>query len=85
MADDNKRPSSATRGGVAAVIVTGAAAITQLGLNFYGIVGAALLVLMALVTCGGAWLLYAFIAKHGADIGEARFDTSNKNDIGEDG
>ena len=42
-----------------------------------GIVVSLALVLLLLV---GAWLLADFVRKHGDEIGEARFDTRNKDE-----
>jgi hypothetical protein len=36
--------------------------------------------LVILLTLGGAFLLSRFVARHGDEIGEARFDTRNPDD-----
>jgi hypothetical protein len=78
-----KRPTShgrmlATGGGVSVLVVTGLAGFaefTRPGAGIaYQIAGVALLAILL----SGAFLLSRFVAKHGDEIGEARFDTSDK-------
>ena len=70
---------SAIAGGVSVLVVT--AAVTFL---FFGQPGARLTHYLAgAVVAGllllGAWLLARFVRTHGDEIGEARFDTRNKD------
>jgi hypothetical protein len=78
--DEEQRKRRATNGGVGVILVTGVLAIIGLGLTFHGAVGTVLLVAMGVVVLGGVWLMIRFIARHGDEIGEARFDTRNKTD-----
>ena len=79
-ADKNRR--AAIRGAWF-VLYIGAIAIVGIGLKFEGVVGKALFALMAVTTIGGTWLMYRFVLRHGSEIGEARFDTRNKSDVGD--
>lgn len=79
MADDRKRKWN-TAGGVSVVLLTGILAL-GFGPAFDGspvniVIG---LVILAL-TLGGAIALARFVARHGDEIGEARFDTRNKDE-----
>jgi drug/metabolite transporter (DMT)-like permease len=71
----------ATAGGVGVILVTGFAAFGD-GSGFFdgSPVNAALGVLVVVLTLGGAFALHRFIARHGDEIGEARFDTRNKDE-----
>ena len=71
---------TAVLGGAYVLTVTAVAAFwgyvkpgTSLGLQIVGVV-----LLVALLT--GAWLLHRFVQRHGDEIGEARFDTRNKDE-----
>ena len=70
---------TALLGGIPVLVVTAAAcfwAYTQPGASAgTWIVGIVLLVLLL----AGAWLLAGFVRRHGDEIGEARFDTRNKD------
>jgi hypothetical protein len=79
-----KRPTSharvlATGGGVSVLVVTGLAGFSEFTRpgagTAYQIAGVALLAILL----AGAFLLSRFVAKHGDEIGEARFDTRNKD------
>jgi hypothetical protein len=83
--DEEQRKRRATNGGVGVILVTGVLAVTGMGLTFQGAVGTTLWVVMGVVTLGGVWLMIRFIARHGDEIGEARFDTRNKTDGDEPG
>jgi hypothetical protein len=71
--------NTAVAGGVGVLVVTGLAGFSQ----FAGprsttatlVTGIALLAILLI----GAWFLARFVAKHGDEIGEARFDTRNKD------
>jgi membrane protein implicated in regulation of membrane protease activity len=72
--------STALLGGVSVLVVTGVACLrgyvlpgASLGLQIVGVV-----LLVSLLI--GAWLLHRFIRNHGDEIGEARFDTRNKDE-----
>jgi hypothetical protein len=68
-------------GGVSVLVVTAGAAISEFlrpgSTLAYKIAGGALVVLLLL----GAWLLARFVRAHGDEIGEARFDTRNKDEL----
>ena len=72
--------SMASAGGVGVLVVTAGAAVSEFlrpgSTLAYQIAGGALVALLLL----GAWLLARFVRKHGDEIGEARFDTRNKDD-----
>jgi hypothetical protein len=72
--------STAIAGGVSVLVVTASAAIvqfTQPGSTLADVITGAALVALLLV---GAWLLARLVKKHGDEIGEARFDTRNKDE-----
>lgn len=75
----------AVGGGVAVILATGFAALGDGSLvgggSRFNLVLAALI---AVLTIGGAVALSRFIARHGDEIGEARFDTRNKDVSGPD-
>ena len=67
-------------GGVSVLVVTASAAIVQFtlpGSTLADVMTGGALVALLLV---GAWLLARFVRKHGDEIGEARFDTRNKDE-----
>ena len=70
---------TAIAGGVSVFVVTAFVAIREFGDSraglAYQIAGLVLVVLLLI----GAWLLARFVRKHGDEIGEARFDTRNKD------
>lgn len=68
-------------GGVGVILVTGFAAFGD-GSGFFDstLLNAVLGVLVIIVTLGGALALSRFVARHGDEIGEARFDTRNKDE-----
>ncbi len=70
-----------TAGGVGVILVTGLVAIGD-GSGFLdgSPVNAVLGILVIVLTLGGAFALHRFIARHGDDIGEARFDTRNPDE-----
>lgn len=79
MADERKRKWN-TAGGVGVILVTGLAALGESSF-FDGSWPNTILAILALVlTVGGAWALARFVARHGDEIGEARFDTRNKDE-----
>jgi hypothetical protein len=74
------RRGRATAGGVAVLIATAMAALAGVGgprATLAGNIAGIVVVLLLLV---GAWLLADFVKRHGDEIGEARFDTRNKDD-----
>jgi len=71
--------SAALAGGVSVLVVTASVAVMQFtrpGSTLADMITGAALVVLLLV---GAWLLARFVRRHGAEIGEARFDTRNKD------
>ena len=67
--------------GLSVILVTGLGmAFIWAGFFNGGLVDAILGVVAVLVTLVGAWALARFIARHGDEIGEARFDTRNKDE-----
>jgi len=74
------RRGRATAGGVAVLMATAMAALAGVGgprATLAGNIAGIVVVLLLLV---GAWLLADFVKRHGDEIGEARFDTRNKDD-----
>jgi hypothetical protein len=73
---------TAVAGGVGVLIVTASAAVSEFILPrstlAYRIAGVFLVALLLI----GAWLLARFVRAHGDEIGEARFDTCNKDERG---
>jgi membrane protein implicated in regulation of membrane protease activity len=71
---------TALLGGTSVLVITAIGcfwAFTQPGATLgTWLVGIAVLVLLL----AGAWLLARFIRDHGGEIGEARFDTRNKDE-----
>jgi hypothetical protein len=78
--DEPKRVKRSVTGGVYVILITGFLALTQMGLHYDSPVGIILVIAIGVLTVGGAWALARFIKRHGADIGEARFDTRNPDD-----
>ena len=71
----SRRTIRATAGGVAVILLTGLAAWRELGPPTDA-TGYVLAALGAFVVLGLAYAAARFIARHGEDIGEARFDTN---------
>ncbi|HYD12046.1 MAG TPA: hypothetical protein VEC11_04290 [Allosphingosinicella sp.] len=67
-------------GGVSVLVVTAAFAMLEFGSSratlAYRMAGIALVIILLV----GAWLLAGFVRRHGDEIGEARFDTRNKDE-----
>jgi hypothetical protein len=75
------RRNQAIAGGTGVILVTGFGMASTWGNFFYGgLVDAILGIFVVLVTLVGAWALARFVARHGDEIGEARFDTRNKDE-----
>jgi hypothetical protein len=70
----------AVGGGVGVIVATGTAAFADLDLFDGSTINTVLGIFVLVVTVGGAIALSRFVARHGAEIGEARFDTRNKDD-----
>lgn len=74
------RRGPAIAGGVSVLVATALVAVVEFtgprSTLAYQIAG---MVLIALLL-GGAWLLAGFVKRHGDEIGEARFDTRNKDE-----
>jgi hypothetical protein len=71
----------AIAGGTGVILVTGfGMGLIWAGFFNGGLVDAILGVFVVLVTLVGAWALARFVARHGDEIGEARFDTRNKDE-----
>lgn len=82
-------PSSSALGGVGVIFVTGAFAVIAAGAVLvlaagYGFrmaaIDWALLGFVLVLTIGGGIAMARFIRLHGAEIGEARFDTTHGDD-----
>ncbi|RZA28451.1 MAG: hypothetical protein EOP02_07380 [Proteobacteria bacterium] len=77
MSNENS-PNWALRGGVAAVFGTGLMALS------YGFMeggdSLVMAIIVIVITLAGMIALARFVAKHGDEIGEARFDTRNKDE-----
>ena len=80
----NKAPgkpsASAVGGGVFVLVLTAFAAFTQLSGFVPTAASSYVGISSILLLLGAAFLLARFIAKHGENIGEARFDTRNHTD-----
>ena len=80
----NKAPGSpspsAVGGGVFVLVVTAFAAFTQFSDSSPAVASSYVWAALILLLLGAACLLARFIAKHGDEIGEARFDTRNHPD-----
>jgi hypothetical protein len=75
-----ERQGATVAGGASVLVLTASAAIvqfTQPGSTLADVMTGGVLVALLLV---GAWLLARFVKKHGDEIGEARFDTRNKDE-----
>jgi hypothetical protein len=70
--------SRSTRGGVYVLTITGLLILIKLGQNAEGWVDVALLGIGGIGLLWGALRLARFVREHGDEIGEARFDTRNK-------
>ena len=80
MSDKSKTSNQwAIGGGVGVLLVTGFAGFWEFAgpdaTVAYRIIGIALLAILLV----GAFFLARFVSKHGEEIGEARFDTRNKD------
>lgn len=78
--EERTRAKRGVSGGVYVILITGLLALTQMGLHHDGPVGILLVIAVGLLTAGGAWAVARFIKRHGAEIGEARFDTRDPDD-----
>ena len=71
---------TAIAGGVGVLVVTAGAAVSEFirpgSTLAYQVAGGAMVALLLL----GAWRLARFVRLHGDEIGEARFDTRNKDE-----
>jgi drug/metabolite transporter superfamily protein YnfA len=70
---------AAVAGGVWVLVVTAWATVVQFtrpGSTLADMITGGAIILFLLI---GAWLLASFVRKHGDEIGEARFDTRNKD------
>ncbi len=79
--EERKNRDWTLAGGVGVILATGFAAFGD-GSGFFNgtLVNTALGVLVIVGTLGGPFALSRFVARHGDDIGEARFDTRNKDE-----
>lgn len=74
---------TAVAGGVSVLVATASVAVWEIAQPRTGLayqIAGGVLVALLLV---GAWLLARFIRRHGDEIGEARFDTRNKDGNGD--
>lgn len=76
--EPNDRPA-ATRGGVYVLAITGVLILLKLSQQAENWVDTALLGIGGLGLLWGAVRLARFVREHGDEIGEARFDTRNKD------
>lgn len=74
---DERNSRLAVRGGVGVIFATGLMAV------LYGIMedgdGLVLTLIVVAITLVGMFAIVRFISRHGDEIGEARFDTRNKD------
>lgn len=75
---DTTTQRRATRGGSYVLALTGLFTLVLLSKNAESVTDYALLGLGTAVLLWGALRLAKFVREHGAEIGEARFDTRNK-------
>jgi|GEM_PF-2167775 len=75
---DNGNSRLALRGGVGVIFATGLMAILY-GYSEGGD-SVVMAIIVMLLTVGGLIALMRFVARHGDEIGEARFDTRNKDE-----
>ncbi len=79
MEDQPQNQSRATRGGVYVLTITGLLILLKLGQQAEAWVDFALLGIGGIGLLWGAIWLARFVREHGDEIGEARFDTRNKD------
>ena len=79
MEDQPQNQSKATRGGVYVLTITGLLILLKLGQQAEAWVDFALLGIGGIGLLWGAIRLARFVREHGDEIGEARFDTRNKD------
>jgi len=79
MADDYNRKRN-TAGGVGVILVTALAALSEASFFDGSPANTFLAVLTFGLALGGAFALWRFVSRHGDQIGEARFDTRNKDE-----
>jgi hypothetical protein len=79
MTDDYRRKRN-TAGGVAVILATGVAALGEASFFDGSFANTFLAVLTFGLVLGGAFALWRFVSRHGDEIGEARFDTRNKDE-----
>lgn len=77
MDEQKPKPKIHHGGGGGAIIVTGGAAATALWPNAESVFDYVVIAAVVIVTVIGIWLMHRFVARHGDEIGEARFDTRN--------
>ncbi len=76
--EPHERPRS-TRGGVYVLTITGLLVLVKLGQLAESWIDIALLGMGGIGLLWGAFRLARFVREHGDEIGEARFDTRNKD------
>ena len=74
------RRDRATAGGVAVLVATALTALRGVGGPGSTLTSSIIGIAIVLLFFVGAWLLADFVRKHGDEIGEARFDTRNKDE-----
>lgn len=79
MDDDQTNQRRATRGGSYVLALTGLFTLVLLGRNADSLADYALLGAGGAILLWGAYRLARFVREHGGEIGEARFDTRNKD------
>ena len=78
MDDQPKNQSTATRGGVYVLAFTAAAVALRFGAAASTAADRVLIALVTIALLFGIFRLNRFIRDHGDEIGEARFDTRNR-------
>ncbi len=78
MSTEPQNRSTSSRGGVYVLTITGVLVLVKLSQNAESWVDVALLGMGGVGLLWGAFRLARFVREHGDEIGEARFDTRNK-------
>lgn len=72
-------PRRATRGGAYVLALTGVLILAQVGMGAESVFDYVLLGVAGIALLWASFRLARFVREHGAEIGEARFDTRNKD------
>ena len=74
------RSGPATAGGVVVLVATAMVALGAVGGPRAPLAVNLAAIAIVILLLAGAWLLAGFVRRHGDEIGEARFDTRNKDE-----